>query len=83
MAFFCHQEVESAFTCRSSFTPYVPPEEKISMQDHVPEVVKEAKKKDGGIEYLPGERLLIQIGKRERVDVDRISKSLARVLKSV
>jgi hypothetical protein len=84
MAFFCHQEVESAFTCRSSFTPYVPPEEKISMQDNVPEAVKEAKKKDGGIEYLPGERLLIQIGKRKpKVDVDRISKSLARVLKLV
>jgi hypothetical protein len=84
MAFFCHPEPDNAFTCQSSFTPYVPPEEKISMQDHIPEAVKEAKKKDGGITYLPGERLLIQIGKQKpKVDVDRISKSLSRVLRLV
>ena len=82
MAFFCHPEIENAFTCRSSFTPYVPPVEQISLQDHIPE----EKKKDGGIEYLPGERLLIKIGKQRKkatpkVDVERINKSLSRVLK--
>jgi hypothetical protein len=87
MAFFCHPEIENAFTCRSSFTPYVPPVEQISLQDHIPESVKEEKKKDGGVEYLPGERLLIKIGKQRKkapkLDVDRLSKSLSRVLKQV
>lgn len=88
MDFFCHPEIENAFTCRSSFTPYVPPVEQISLQDHIPESVKEEKKKDGGVEYLPGERLLIKIGKQRqkaspKVDVQRISKSLSRVLKKV
>jgi len=66
-AFFSHREPterESIFTCRSSFTPYVPPEEKISLQDHIPQSVKEERKKDDGIEYLPGERLLIKLGKQ-------------------
>ena len=66
-AFFVHREPterESIFTCRSSFTPYVPPEEKISLQDHIPQSVKEERKKDDGIEYLPGERLLIKLGKQ-------------------
>jgi hypothetical protein len=85
MAFFCQPEPENAFTCKSSFTPYAPPVEQISLQDHIPESVKEEKKKDKGIEYLPGERLLIKIGKQRNkaskaVDVDRISKSLSRVL---
>jgi hypothetical protein len=88
MAFFCHQEVDNIFTCRSSFTPFVPPVEQISLQDHVPESVKEEKKKDNGIVYLPGERLLIKLGKQQRklrkkkpdLDVDRVSQSLARVL---
>jgi hypothetical protein len=86
-------DASSIFTCKSSFTPYVP-EEKLSMDDHVPESVREEKKKDNGVEYLPGERLLIKLGKqREKeknsgsikhskvpTDVDRITKSLSRVL---
>jgi hypothetical protein len=97
MAFFCHPEPENAFTCKSSFTPYVPPQEQISLQDHIPQSVKEEKKKDNGIEYLPGERLLIKLGKQQKkklrskirqtskahLNVDRISKSLSRVLKLV
>ena len=86
MAFQCHHEAEeqSIFTCRSSFTPYVPPQEQISLQDHVPQSVKEEKKKDGGVEYLPGERLLIKLGKQKKkkksLDVDRVAQSLSRVL---
>jgi hypothetical protein len=93
MAFFTSTDLperESIFTCRSSFTPYVPPQEIISLQDHVPQSVKEEKKKDGDIEYLPGERLLIKLAKQRkkekgktpkpRLDVDRVAKSLSRVL---
>ena len=96
MAFFTSTDLaerENIFTCRSSFTPYVPPKEIISLQDHVPQSVKEEKTKDGGIEYLPGERLLIKLAKQrkkekgsvvskklETLDVDRAAKSLARVL---
>ena len=87
MAFATYGDVverQNIFTCRSSFTPYVPPQEQISLQDHVPESVKEEKKKDGGVEYLPGERLLIKLGKQRKkkktLDVDRVSKSLSRVL---
>jgi hypothetical protein len=91
MAFFTSTDLaekNNIFTCRSSFTPYVPPQEQISLQDNVPESVKEEKKKDNGIEYLPGERLLIKLakqrkkekgGKRATLDVDRVSKSLARI----
>jgi hypothetical protein len=95
MAFFTSADAaerENIFTCRSSFTPYVPPQEQISLQDHVPESVKEEKKKDGGIEYLPGERLLIKLAKQRKkekkgsgsgcakLDVDRVAESLSRVL---
>ena len=84
MAFFSHREPterESIFTCRSSFTPYVPPEEKISLQDHIPQSVKEERKKDDGIEYLPGERLLIKLGKqreKNHLKKKKVSKSLTR-----
>ena len=83
-------EREHIFSCRSSFTPYVPPQEQISLQDHIPESVKEEKTKDGNIEYLPGERLLIKLAKQRKkkkgsssgakLDVDRVAKSLSRVL---
>ena len=92
MAFFTSadlNEKDNIFTCRSSFTPYVPPKEEISLQDHVPESVKEEKKKDNGIEYLPGERLLIKLAKQRKkekgnkrvtLDIDRVSKSLSRII---
>jgi hypothetical protein len=86
-------DTNSIFRCRSSFTPYSPaPKEKLSMDDHIPESVKKERKKKGEVEYLPGERLLIKLGKqREKekknntasnksVDVDRITESLSRVL---
>jgi hypothetical protein len=86
-AFQCHGdpvEKHSIFTCRSSFTPYVPPEERISLQDHVPESIKEEKKKCDGVVYLPGERLLIQLAKQRRkkdkIDMTRITQSMSRVL---
>ena len=68
MAFETYGDVagQNIFTCRSSFTPYVPPQEQISLQDHVPQSVKEEKKKDDGVEYLPGERLLIKLGKQRK-----------------
>jgi hypothetical protein len=88
MAFFCYgvNENENLFTCKSSFSPYIPPVEVVSLQSHL-----EEEKKTNKIEYLPGERLLIQIDKETQKkkkkkkdiepDVQRISKSLARVLK--
>ena len=93
MAFFSRNDLaekENIFTCRSSFTPYITPQEIILLQDHVPQSVKEERKKDGGIEYLPGERLLIKLAKQRkkekgktpkpRLDVDGVAKSLSRVL---
>ena len=92
MAFFTSTDLaekDNIFTCRSSFTPYVPPQEQISLQDNVPESVKEEKKKDNGIEYLPGERLLIKLAKQRKkekgnkrvtLDIDRVSKSLSRII---
>jgi hypothetical protein len=86
MSYFCREIDENTFTCRSSFSPYVPPVEQISLEDNIPESVKEERKKSNGIEYLPGEKLLIQIAKQRKkartIDVDRISKSLSRVLLS-
>jgi hypothetical protein len=85
-AFQCHGdpiERQNIFTCRSSFTPFVAPVEQISLQDHVPESVKQEKKKSGGIEYLPGERLLIKLAKqrkKEKIDIDRVTQSMSRVL---
>jgi hypothetical protein len=89
MAFFTSTDLpehENIFTCRSSFTPYIPPQEQISLQVHEPESVK----KNNEIEYLPGERLLIKLAKQRkkekgetpkpRLDVDRVTKSLSRVL---
>ena len=84
---------DSIFTCKSSFTPYIPPEEKISLQDNIPDSVKEEKKENNDVEYLPGERLLIQLHKQRKkvkkdedkrennLDIDRVTESLSRVFK--
>jgi hypothetical protein len=83
MSYFCREIDENTFKCSSSFSAYVPPEQ-ISLEDNIPESVKEERKKNDGIKYLPGEKLLIQIAKQRKkttIDVDRISKSLSRVLK--
>ena len=91
MAFHIHQDnVNDIFTCRSSFTPFVPPPAMVSLQDHIPDIVREERKKKNDIEYLPGEKLLIKLNKEKRknkkkqghnIDIDRIQKRLTSVLK--
>jgi hypothetical protein len=91
MAFHIHQDnVNDIFTCRSSFTPFVPPPAMVSLQDHIPDIVREERKKNNDIEYLPGEKLLIKLNKEKRknkkkqghnIDIDRIQKRLTSVLK--
>ena len=69
----CHNNNEnSCFSTRSEFRTVAQP------QQH--EQTKKLPNK-----YLPGEMLLIKLGKQERkkkedIDVDRITKSLSRVL---
>jgi hypothetical protein len=99
MAFNCHQDdLHSVFTCKSSFTKYVPPIEKLSIQDNVPEIEKIERKKNNNVHYLPGERLLINLekekqkhkkkkdpdrtGLRDPLDIAKVQKSLSRVLTS-
>lgn len=91
MAFHIHQDnVHDIFTCRSSFTPFVPPPAMVSLQDHIPDIEKLERKKNNDIEYLPGEKLLIKLNKEKRknkkkqghnIDIDRIQKRLTSVLK--
>ena len=75
---FCHQEEEqSLFVCQSSFVPQAQP----GPGPEQPEQPKKPK-------YLPGERLLIQLGRerkktKKKVDVDRIAESVSRVLNGV
>ncbi len=88
----CHTQNESCyFSTRSDFKPYVSPialVAPVAQSNRYTEVAqKEAK-------YLPGERLLIKLGKdrkkekekkNDNIDVDkcdisRITKSLSRVL---
>ena len=69
----CHNNNEnSCFSTRSEFRTVAQPQQ--------PEQTKKLPNK-----YLPGEMLLIKLGKQERkkkenIDVDRITKSLSRVL---
>jgi hypothetical protein len=82
----CHTQNDSNyFSTRTDFKPFVSPiafAPPVTQSNRYTEVApKEAK-------YLPGERLLIKLGtdrKKEKkknydVDVDRITKSLSRVL---
>jgi hypothetical protein len=82
---YCHQDnkINSIFKCKSTFTPKVV----ISLNDTIPESVKQERQKGGEIEYLPGEKLLISLAKQqkkkpaqEKVDVERLTKSLRRVI---
>ena len=75
----CHNNESCYFSTRSDFKPFVSP---IAFAPPVAQSVvpKEAK-------YLPGEKLLIKLGKdrkkekkNDNIDVDRLSKSLSRVL---
>jgi hypothetical protein len=71
---FCHKQgQESLFKCKSHFVP---------QEDPSVEVPFEA---PSAPTYLPGERLLIKLGKErkkkeKKIDVERIAESLGRVL---
>ena len=92
MAFNCHQDdLHSVFTCKSSFTKYVPPIEKLSIQDNVPEIEKIERKKNNNVKFLPGERLLINLEKdkqkhkkkqdpKTNLNVKKVQESLNRIL---
>ena len=65
----------------------------LSLQDHVPDIVKEEGKKNNNIKFLPGERLLLQLAKQKQkqkkkqghknnIDIERIQERLSQVLKS-
>ena len=99
MAFFtCKDNENDIFTCKSSFTKYVPPIEKLSIQDHIPQIEKLERKKNNNVKYLPGERLLLQLekekqkhkkkkdpdrtGLRDPLDIAKVQKILSRVLTS-
>jgi hypothetical protein len=60
----CHQDQGNGFfSCNSYF---VQVEQECPLDDPVPESVKQEKKKDNGITYLPGEKLLIQLSKQRK-----------------
>ena len=80
----CHNNESCYFSTRSDFKPFVSPiafVAPVAQSNRYTEVApKEAK-------YLPGEKLLIKLGKdrkkekkNDNIDVDRLSKSLSRVL---
>ena len=87
----CHQdEGDGFFNCNSQFIPFQ--EEICPLDDPTPEAIKIEKKKNKGINYLPGERLLIKLNKFEKrkkknngrkvnnLDVERVASSLGRIL---
>ncbi len=76
----CHNQNENSyFSTRSEFRSAIAPQQPI---------IEQPKLKETTAKYLPGEKLLIKLGKerkstkKENVDVDRIAKSLSRVLSS-
>ena len=82
------KEVSNFFNCYSQFKAYVEPEPE-GLEDVEPEEYKAEKKKNNGITYLPGEKLLIKLGKEKKKkkekkkvkpDISRISESLNRVV---
>ena len=83
----CHnQNSNGFFGCTSYFTPVVEPEI-CPLADPIPEAVKIQRKKNNGINYLPGEKLLIQLSKQRNkqkkqstLDVERVTASLGRIL---
>ena len=82
----CHQDEGSGFFSASSH--FDPIEEICPLDDPVPETIKAEKKKNNGINYLPGEKLLIQLSKQRKkqkktqsnLDVERVTASLGRIL---
>ena len=84
MSFACHQDEGSGFFTASS---YFNPIEVCPLADSIPETIKAMKKKNNGINYLPGEKLLIQLSKQRKkqkkqstLDVERVTASLGRIL---
>ena len=80
---FCHQDnTESLFVCKSSFIPA--PEPVLSNPQQFESPHPQIKQTTT---YLPGERLLIKLGKEKQkkkgeiIDVERIARSLGRILK--
>ena len=84
---------DNFFNCKSIFTPLVEYVQPTGINDPIPyeEHVKESNK----VKYLPGEKLLIKLGKERKknrrtrekknnhetgIDIDRLSNSLSRVL---
>lgn len=90
MSFVCHQdnplEPSNFFGCTSFFMPVE--EEVCPLNDNVPESVKNMEKKNNGIHFLPGEKLLIQLNtlkskqkkKPSELDIDRVAASLGKIL---
>ena len=87
----CHQDSGNHFfNCNSQFIPFQ--EENVCpLDDPIPEAVKIDKKKNNGIAFLPGEKLLIQLSKQRKkqnlkkkskstLDVERVTTSLGRIL---
>lgn len=75
------------FQCKSVFEPYVEPQEFIDPEPYE-EKIKQSKKQ----QYLPGEKLLLELDKKRKkentnhkkknnLDIDRISESLSRTLR--
>jgi hypothetical protein len=84
----CHLDNETnPFLSHSYFTPFKPEPEICPLNDVVPEIVK-LSKSNNEVTYLPGEKLLIGLGKQRKkkkekknnIDIDRLTESLSRVL---
>ena len=77
----CHNQNESYFSTRTDFKPFV----SLGITN---QTQAEPKKQHKDAKYLPGEKLLISLHKnrqkekkkKDDVDIDRITKSLSRVL---
>ena len=87
MSFACHQDSGNGFfTASSYFNPVEP--EICPLEDVIPDTIKAEIKKNNGINYLPGEKLLIQLSKQRKkqkktqsnLDVERVTASLGRIL---
>ena len=82
----CHQDEGSGFFSAASY--FMPVQEECPLDDPIPESVKIQRKKNNGINYLPGEKLLIQLSKQRKkqkktqsnLDVGRVTASLGRIL---
>jgi hypothetical protein len=87
MSFACHLDEGSGFFSASSYFNPVEPEI-CPLDDPTPEFVKIERKKNNGITYLPGEKLLLQLSKQRKkqkktqsnLDVERVTASLGRIL---